>query len=705
MLCAVLAGAGSARAQLPEARPLIVRGLSLEGNRAMDDYTLRISIATTVSSFAARVGLLRWIGIGEKNYFNETEFRRDVLRLNLLYKQSGYPRVHVDTIVSRSDDAVSVRFLIAEGPPVVVQTIDITGIGDIVPLRDLLHDIPLAVGDPFNRFRFEAAGDTIRSALQNRGYPFAEVFRSYEVNDERLVARVAFDVLPGRLAVVDTILVEGMRKISDDVVRRMLPLRPGDRFRQSGLYESQRDLYRLGIFNYVNLALADSLPSGPEDSTVAVRVQVAEGALSRVRVGAGYGTVDCFRALMTLTTQALGGGRAIDVTARASKIGANDPFPLGLVRSFPCQALKPDTGTARLRLNYNVTLSLSEPYLFSRRTRGTLAVFAERHSEIQAFLREVVGGNLSVTQRTGWDIPVTLTYSLSRGSTEAEPATFCSFLLVCNLDDTRLFTQPLRQSTLAVTMRRERTNSIVDPTRGSTASIEIRYASPAIGSDSLIDFIKGTAEFTSYHPLGRRTTFAFRVRGGVIVRPGFVFLGQGVKFVPTAERFYGGGPNSVRGYPQNGLGPLVRVISDIDTVIRPGDTTLVLDTLMLESPTGGNQILLANAELRFPLPLFGGRLGGSLFADVGQVIERRQRELVGLRDMHVTPGVGIRIATPLGPMRLDVAYNGYGPQQGRLYRPRGQQLDEELAVYPPASAPPSKWWDRLQWHFAVGQPF
>lgn len=693
-----------ALAQAPVDRPLVVRGLSFEGNRAIDNYTLEISIATSVSSFAARTGLVRWIGIGDKRYFNETEFRRDVLRLMLLYKQSGYPRVHVDTIVRRSEDAVNIRFLISEGPPIVVRSIDIAGTGDVVPQRDLLRDIPLAVGDPFNRFLFDASADTIRAAFRDRGHPFAEVFRSFDVDEVNLVARVAFEVSPGSRAVVDTVLVEGTRKIADEVVRRMIPIRSGALVRQSALYEAQRELYRLGIFNYVNVELADSLPGEPEDSTVAVRVQVSEGALNRVRIGAGYGTIDCFRALTSFTAQnALGGGRALDLTARASKIGVGDPFALGLERRLLCQALEPDTASGRLDLNYNVSLSLRTPYLFSRRTSATLSVFAERHSEIQAYVREVVGGNLSLTQQTGWNVPLTLTYSLSRGSTEAEPATFCSFLLVCNLDDTRLFTKPLRQSTLAIALRRERTNSVVDPTRGNTVSAEIRYSSPTIGSDPLIDFIKGTAEFASYHPLGRRSTFAWRVRAGSIARPGFVFLGQDVKFVPPSERFYGGGPNSVRGYPQNGLGPLVRVISEIDTVSEQ-DEPLELDTLMLESPTGGNQVILANAELRFPLPVFGGRFGAAVFADAGQVIERREREVLGLRALRITPGIGIRLATPLGPMRLDVAYNGYGPQQGRLYLPEGQQLTEVSASYPPV-APRTTFWERLQWHFAVGPPF
>ncbi len=70
----------------------VVRGLSFVGNRALDDYTLESAIATTKSSAWARYWIVRWLGLGEKRYFNEIEFRRDVVRLILLYRQSGRVR-------------------------------------------------------------------------------------------------------------------------------------------------------------------------------------------------------------------------------------------------------------------------------------------------------------------------------------------------------------------------------------------------------------------------------------------------------------------------------------------------------------------------------------------------------------------------------------------------------------------------------------
>ena len=691
----------------------MVRGLDFSGNRAIDDYTLGISIATSRSSLVARAWWIRWLGLGEKKYLDETEFRRDVLRVGLLYRVSGYLQVRVDTIVRRTHDAARITFLIHEGPPVRVRSIDIAGTEGIVPMRDLLHDIPLAVGDPFNRIRFEWAADTIRAAARDRGYPFAEVFRAYDVDEDSLIARVRFELEPGPRSRVDSVIVEGTREITPDVVRRMIPIRPGAWFSQSALYQSQRDLYRLGVFGYANVTLADSVPPGPGDSGVAVRVQVTEGQLRRLRLGAGYGTVDCVRALAGWSaSNVLGGGRVLDVTARVSKLGAGDPLSAGFERG-PCGALRPDVGTERFKLNYNVTATFQEPFLFSRRARGTVSVSAERHSEIQAYRRDALSAGGSVTRETRWDVPVTVGYSVSLTRTFAEPAIFCSFLSVCRVEDADRFSQQRFQSMVTIGFVRDRSNSVFDPTRGSTLSAEARYASRVLGSDSLIQFAKGVAEAAAYYPIGRRTTFAWRVRAGGIVSPTLGFSGQSVRYIPPSERFYAGGANSVRGFGQNRLGPVVRVVNPqrVDTLIEASpldpavpDTSFVLleaDTLTVA--TGGNSLIIANAELRFPLPGFGGRLSGAAFVDLGQLFER-EHELVDPSQTRVTPGLGIRIATPIGPMRFDVAYNAFRPEEGPLYRREGQELVLENAFYRPEQA--GSWVSRhLVFHFSVGQAF
>jgi outer membrane protein assembly factor BamA len=407
--------------------------------------------------------------------------------------------------------------------------------------------------------------------------------------------------------------------------------------------------------------------------------------------------VDCFRALTGWrASNVFGGGRVFDLTARVSKLGAGDPLSAGF-ENGPCSALKEDAGTDRFKLNYNVTASFQEPYLFSRLTQGTVSLSAERHSEIQAYRRDAIGASLLITRQNRWDIPVTLGYSLSLGQTFAEPAIFCSFLNVCRLEDAELFSLRRLQSVLSLGLVRDRVNSVLDPSRGSSFSAEARYASRSLGSDSLIQFAKGTAELAAYQPLGRRTTLAWRVRVGAIVSPKLGFSGQSVRYIPPSERFFAGGANSVRGYGQNQMGPVVRVIT-VDTTTQQADTLTVA--------SGGNSLIIANAELRFPLPGFGGRLSGAAFVDLGQLFERRQ-ELVDFSQTRVTPGAGVRIATPLGPMRLDLAYNGYRPEVGPLYLKQGSELVQLYDRFPLPDQFPELAARRhhLEFHFSVGQAF
>src|SRR5207247_3282347 len=86
------------------------------------------------------------------------------------------------------------------------------------------------------------------------------------------------------------------------------------------------------------------------------------------------------------------------------------------------------------------------------------------------------------------------------------------------------------------------------------------HSSRLVGSDTLCEFNRGQLEVSRYYPVGRRGAFAWRVLGGTILPARRISLaGQSIRFVPPDQRFYGGGPNSVRGYARNELGPRVYV--------------------------------------------------------------------------------------------------------------------------------------------------
>ena len=94
-------------ATLPAQEPeRVIRGLDFEGNKAIADEVLAAAISTTRSSWFARSFFVRWLGLGEKRYFDEEEFRRDVIRVHVLYRRSGFPNAKVDTTVRREPENV-----------------------------------------------------------------------------------------------------------------------------------------------------------------------------------------------------------------------------------------------------------------------------------------------------------------------------------------------------------------------------------------------------------------------------------------------------------------------------------------------------------------------------------------------------------------------------------------------------------------------
>jgi outer membrane protein assembly factor BamA len=691
----------SAPAQTPAARELVVRGLGFRGNRAIDDYTLRLSIATSQSAYFQRNPLLSWLTLGERRYLNEVEFRRDVLRIQALYRQSGFVDATVDTIVRREGGDAHITFVVHEGIPVTVRAITVEGVEGLIDPDDLLRSFPLHAGDPFNRLLMQAAADSVRFRLANQGYPFSEVFRNFDVDLESRSATIRFAVDPGPRARIGAVEIVGARRLDESVIRRAIPLEPGALFRQRDLYTSQLDLYRMEMFDYVQVEVPPDSTGAQPDSLVTVRIRLTEGPLRRLRVGLGYGTIDCFRTSAAWDLHnVFGGGRTLRLNARLAQFGAGQPVGLGFENTL-CPVLAAED-TSRLKLNYNVGVSLSEPYLFTRRASGAVTLFAERYTEYQAYLRDAVGGDLAVTYRLGPGFPVTFSYGLAYGSTRAEPATFCTFLDVCELADIEQFQRRVRRVVAGALIVRDRRNSVLDPTRGTRLSLEVRHASPAIGSDTLSHFTKGTMELSAHHPVGRRSVVSWRVRAGALGSGRIGATGSELRYVPTEERFYAGGASTVRGFGQNELGPLVRVLDTVFVRQATVDGVAVTrtDSVIRTSATGGDVVLLANVEFRFPLPGFSSRVAGAVYLDAGRLYDRSAEGFLPER-IRVTPGFGFRYASPLGPVRLDIAVNPYAPQSSPLYVREGNQL----VLADPAYVPAVDFLGRFRIHFSVGQPF
>jgi outer membrane protein insertion porin family len=638
--------------------PPMVRSLSFEGNRAIDDLTISTQIATSNSSFFATNSLLSWVGLGSKRYFSEVDFRGDVRRIKLLYQASGYMSVQVDTVVTRSADGVALTFRITEGQPVLVTDFTILGLEGVSDRERILRDLPLEVGDPFSRYAMVAATDTITNRLSNTGYPSATITTEFQSDTIRRVAQVTVVVDPGTRALFGPMRVVGATEVDTSFIRSLASTRPGEVFRLDALYRAQRVLYGTELFSYATVRI-DTTQFVVGDSVVPVVATVVEGRAHSASGSAGYATNDCFRGGAGWTARNfLRTGRAVSLTGRLSKIGVGTPLDFGAEESI-CSSLKADTVGSR-EVNYGLEASILRNGFLSPDNLLALSLFAERRSEYTVYQREEVGVGVSLTRETSRRIPITISYQLSYGATEANPVSFCQFFNACIAADVVRLRERRISSKLSLAISRQRVNNLLEPSRGSILSAEATISSKLIGSPELEQFTRLVGDARVYLPVSRSVVLAGHLRGGIIFAPKINLASGSANFVPPVQRFYAGGPNDVRGYDRNEMGPVVYVVPR-DSVVGGVEPDFSPSAARVAA-TGGDRLAVANLELRFPSPVFGSRLRFVTFVDAGALWSGQ-----GTGRLRVTPGFGTRFASPLGPVRFDFGYNSYQLEPGPVF--------------------------------------
>ena len=671
-----------------------VVGVQFIGNHAFTDEQLSLGLVTTPSSWARRV----FRKIGTRRCLDTLEVRKDPIRLLFLYNQRGFigtkVAARIDTVRA---GAVRVVFGIQEGDPIILEELTITGL-DSVPRSDrIIAGLPIGVGQRFDKTAVEASKDTIIRRLRDNGYPSADLFRSYESDSAKRVASVKLDVATGPRARVGAVKItvtprDGQHEqISEAQVRRTLGFEPGDLYRERDLEGAKRALYLSDAYRHVEVSpdTASLQPTG--DSTIDVSVSLAESFMRSLRPSVGWATLDCFRTQLDYSDFGfLGALRRLDVSARASKIGVGYPTEItGPVSQVCAQSARDDIYSDTL--NYYLGATLRQSSLFGLRAVPSLTLYSELRSEYKVFQRYTpIGTILSLNQALRGRIGATYAYQLEYGRTSAEPAIFCGVIGICDVNEQDFLKETQRLATASVTLGRDRRNDPFYPTAGSSMSLELRNASRFIGSDPDLQFNKIVAEASWYLALPRSSVLVARLRGGVVFGQRIALGTDTTAFIPQQERLYAGGANTVRGFRQNELGPVVYLPDDYKVCIAPQGECVTpetnRDTVYFSSepapsprtlPVGGNSVAVANLELRMPSPYLPDRLQVAFFADAGQVWTRGGSGVEqSFGNIRITPGFGMRLASPVGPIRLDIGFNPYDRQSGSAYFDHPEQAGE-----------------------------
>jgi outer membrane protein insertion porin family/translocation and assembly module TamA len=428
----------------------------------------------------------------------------------------------------------------------------------------------------------------------------------------------------------------------------------------------------------------------------------------------------------------MGGARRLQVRGRLANVlaeGLHEPF---------C----PDAGVGVYgELNWLVAADFVQPWIFSPRNSLSIGIYGERTSLPDVFVRKAVGANLVLVRSLGRATPLSLSYRPQLSRLTAAEVFFCTSFLACAPEDIEVVQGANWLAPIGANLSTDRTDNLLNPRAGFRAAIDFEHAGSWTGSNYAYN--RALGELSAYHGAGAANVIATRLRAGWIGPGEFELLEEAGDVAHPQKRFFAGGSNSVRGFAQNRLGPKVLTVSAEQLLIADtvGGTPvctieeiqeLTCDASGLDEdeftpqPTGGTRLLEGSLELRFPITPVA--FEGVAFVDVGQVWD--EEEALELGDLEWTPGMGVRYYSPIGPIRLDLAYRSQGVERLRVVTGQvepctasGEPGDPceaiegssgpgflrigELALLGP-TVPFGRgrsFLERLQLHFSIGQAF
>ncbi|MGD2152631.1 MAG: BamA/TamA family outer membrane protein [Gemmatimonadales bacterium] len=727
----------SARDTLP-----VVRKIRFNGNATFSDREIERAIATRDSGCkSVLLSPLCWIGwdaFVRTERLDRRELRTDIARIRVFYFRRGFRDAQVDTTVIRHNGIVDVVFRIEEGKPVIVRDLQVQGLEDISAVGRVIPDLALQPGRPFSEVDLTASRERIERELRRRGYADAVVLVEATIpSSDTLAAYVTLQAVPGPRCRIGAIDVIGTEEIDPEDVKRLLTFRSGDLYDADEIVRSQRTLYSMVLFDYVDITQRPTKP----DSTIDIQVQVNEAKMRGVQFGFGLSTTECIQVEAGWSHRNFfGGTRSLELGGVLSNLGTAT-----LARQFPCtqagvereSELETDPYN---KVNWRLRADFRQPWFLGTQNWLHLGVFGERQSLPGIYARVSYGGDVRLSREISPGTALVGTYRAGRDSLEEGSADFlfCANFLICRPEDIAVLEQPRWLSWVAVTFAQSRTDVVLNPTRGYRFTVEGETASRLTGSEWA--YYRAQGEFSWYQRLGGNV-LALRVRGG-LVRP----IGSGLEGVELGtatdgsaaepvthplKRQYAGGAFTVRGYGQNLLGPITLLANRNDLEACNPDDPLVTDRntwvcdpvdagltsgRVFPRPVGGENSVVANLELRFPFA--AGRWIWVTFIDVGRVWSTGA-EVSGGDQLAWSPGFGIRYQSPVGPLRLDIGYNTSGAarlpviselvdENGEAYIVQLGDVNDEphLLPYDPFEGTGLRGFlNRLQLHFSIGHAF
>ncbi len=523
-------------------------------------------------------------------YLKEDVLMEDMERVQAFYEKNGYIDAKaVYQVEQLHRGLVNIDITVEEGNRYYVGNVVLKGQNVLSSKEIQLSMKEMQTGKIFSRVKLSEDVANIKSLYFDKGYLFARVDESASLGETGKVD-LTFDIQEGGIAYINKIKIQGNSQTRDIVVRRELRMYPGDQFDGVKLRRSKERLNNLGYFEEVGFDIDDTAQEDQKD----LIVDVKEAKTGSFSFGGGYSTVDQLMGFVEIEQRNFDFANWPTFTGGGQRLSA-----------------RVEMGSSK----NTQTLSFTEPWWFDYPVSAGFDLYRIAHE------RDDDTGYAYDQERVG--------LRLRAGKELSEYVYLSGYYRIENVDINNV--DPLASvalrgeegknltSVIGATLKKDKRDSAISPTKGWVASVSPDLAGGVLGGDR--DFYRLEVNGAYYIPFKYNAVLQFSARAGIVTSYG------SSSDVPIYERYYAGGSRSIRGYDERSIGPFDPSSKD---------------------PIGGESIFVGTMEYTIPII---DVIKFATFFDIGNVWA--DYDDIASSKLYAGVGIGLRIKTPIGPMNLD----------------------------------------------------
>jgi outer membrane protein assembly factor BamA len=599
-----------------------VEAVSFAGNKFYSDKELQAQVPVQKAHFFSH------------GKYTDKMVRTGMKNLEAVYQSAGYSDVKVVPKIRREGGNIAVAYDITEGQRDFVHDLRIEG-NTTVSEADLTPEgMKLGPGKPYSQKLVDQDRSQIIARYLSRGYLSpAFTATATTLKGEKHQLSVVYKITEGPQVKIAEIITVGRQQSQPKLIDRQLPFHSGDPMSQNEMMKSETQLYNLEVFDWAEVDPKAPVTDATKDDDVVVKVH--ERKRNSIQYGFGFEVINRGGSVPSGTVLVPG----------IPPVGLPNNFktsqqtfwgPRGLFeytrRNVRGRAESYTVTAYAARLDQRAAFTYTNPYFHWTMWKGSAQASFERNAENPIFTARL--GNIGYQLERALNAKKT-SHLFFRYNFQV---TRISNLLIPELVPPNQLN--VRLSTLSASYIHDTRDNVLDAHRGWYNSAEFGVNPSWLGSN--FSFAKFLGQIAHYKDIGHGIVWANSLRVGLEE----AYAGSEV---PVSQKFFTGGASTLRGFPLNGAGPQ-------ETIPACGNPADPSTCVKITVPQGGNELLLINSELRFPLNAIKQGLGIVAFYDGGNVFPS-----VGFHDFTAlytnSVGLGLRYATPIGPVRVDVGHN------------------------------------------------